>query len=147
MTLHRRSEHSDGSFSDCEYMQEKSETAIDERHSPGTLRTDLPVTDLPVTVCIYGIKDVTLPAYVLLLTATVVAVAGLIAMAAETVSPGTDIGLQLHQWAQSTPPTIDIAIWTPPVLLAGLIFEVFECTVVLNAFRRKARTRDTHTPA
>jgi len=118
-------------------MNGEPETVSDDRRNTMVWQT----TD-PVTVRLYGFKDVTLPAYLLLLTATVVVVAGLMAVSAEAASPGTDIGRQLHRWACRTPPAIEIAIWAPPVLLAGLAFEVLECTVVLLAFRQKKQARN-----
>ncbi len=96
----------------------------------------------PVTVRLYGIKEITLPAYVLLLATTLIVVFALIAAATEVVLPRTAFG----EWAQPLVARdawiLEAAIWTPPLLLLGLAFEVLECAVVMSAFRRNFQARD-----
>jgi hypothetical protein len=97
----------------------------------------------PVTVRLYGFKDITLPAYLLWFLATILIVAVLIAAAREAVEPRTPIGERLHRMAQSEPWTITLAEWVPPVLGIGLAFEVVEALVVFSAFARQIRQNDT----
>lgn len=96
----------------------------------------------PVTVRLYGIKEVTLPAYVLLLGTTLIVVFGLIAAATEIVVPRTAFGEWAQGMAELDPWILEAAIWAPPLLLLGLAFEVLECAVVMSAFRRNFQARD-----
>ena len=95
----------------------------------------------PVTVRLYGIKETTLPAYVLLLATTLIVVFALIAAATEVVQPRTSFGEWVQQLVVHDAWVLDVAIWTPPLLLLGLAFEVLECAVVMFAFRRNFRAR------
>ena len=96
----------------------------------------------PVTVGLYGIKEITLPAYVLLLATTLIAVFALIAAATEVVLPRTAFGEWAQQLVTHDAWILEAAIWAPPLLLLGLAFEVLECAVVMSAFRRNFRARD-----
>lgn len=118
-------------------MSHEPATELDEQLFLAALQT----AD-PVTVRLYGVKDTTLPAYLLLLAATVIVVFGLVAVAAEIVSPKSTLGERVQRRALSEPGALELAIWTPPVLLVGLAFEVLECAVVMSAFRTKFRKRD-----
>jgi len=97
----------------------------------------------PVTIRLYGFKDITLPAYLLWFLATILIVAVLIAAAREVVEPHTPIGEKLHQMAQSEPWTITLAEWVPLTLGLGLAFEIVEAIVVFSAFSRRIRQNDT----
>lgn len=96
----------------------------------------------PVTVRLYGIKEITLPAYVLLLATTLIVVFGLIAASSEVVAPRTAIGEWAHRILVHDAWILNAAIWAPPLLLLGLAFEVLECVVVISAFRRNFQARD-----
>ena len=96
---------------------------------------------VPITVRLYGIKDVTLPGYVLMWAAGVLLGLALIALSCEALRPTTAIGELLARevsreaWLQAA------AVWSPPVLLFGIGFELLEGVVVLFAFRRAANGR------
>ena len=96
---------------------------------------------IPITVRLYGIKDVTLPGYLLMWAAGVLLGLVLIALSCESLRPTTAIGELLARevsreaWLQA------VAAWSPPVLLAGIAFELLEGIVVLFAFRRAATER------
>ena len=96
-------------------MSHEPATELDEQLFLAALQT----AD-PVTVRLYGVKDTTLPAYLLLLAATVIVVFGLVAVAAEIVSPKSTLGERVQRMALSEPGALELAIWTPPVLLVGL---------------------------
>jgi hypothetical protein len=118
-------------------VNSSSETELEEQLILAAIQTSE-----PVTVRLYGIKEITLPAYVLLLATTLIVVFGLIAAAAEVVLPRTASG----EWAQRLVAhdawILEAAIWAPPLLLVGLAFEVLECAVVMAAFRRNFQARD-----
>ena len=97
----------------------------------------------PVTVRLYGFKEITLPAYLLWFLATILIVAVLIAAARETVEPHTPIGERLHRMVQGEPWAITLAEWVPLVLGLGLAFEVVEALVVFSAFARRIRQNDS----
>lgn len=118
-------------------MSHEPATELDEQLFQAALQT----AD-PVTVRLYGVKDTTLPAYLLLLAATVIVVFGLVAASSEIVSPISTLGERIQRMALSEPGALELAIWAPPLLLVGLAFEVLECAVVLSAFRTKFRKRD-----
>ena len=118
-------------------MSHAPATELDEQLIQAALQTAE-----PVTVRLYGVKEITLPAYLLLLAATVIVVSGLVAVSAEVVSPRTAFGERAQRIALSEPGTLELALWTPPLLLVGLAFEVLECAVVVTAFRRKFHERD-----
>jgi hypothetical protein len=96
---------------------------------------------IPLTVRLYGIKDVTLPGYLLMWAAGVLLGLVLIALSCESLRPTTAIGELLARevsreaWLQA------VAAWSPSVLLAGIGFELLEGVVVLFAFRRAANER------
>ena len=100
----------------------------------------------PVTIRLYGFKDITLPAYLLLFLATILIVTMLIAAAREVVAPHTPIGEKLHQMAKGEPWTITLAEWVPLILGLGLAFEVVEAVVVFSAFARKIRSNNSQLP-
>ena len=95
-----------------------------------------------MTVRLYGIKEITLPAYVLLLATTLIVVFALIAVATEVVLPRTAFGEWAQQLVVHDAWILEAAIWAPPLLLLGLAFEVLECAVVMSAFRRNFQARD-----
>lgn len=115
---------------------------------PGAVVTDAAIaaeSTIPITVRLYGIKDVTLPGYLLMWAAGVLLGLVLIALSCEALRPTTAIGELLARevsreaWLQA------VAAWSPPVLLAGIGFELLEGMVVLFAFRRAANQRlDRH---
>ena len=111
---------------------------------PGAVVTDAAIaaeSTIPITVRLYGIKDVTLPGYLLMWAAGVLLGLVLIALSCEALRPTTAIGELLARevsreaWLQA------VAAWSPPVLLAGIGFELLEGIVVLFAFRRAANER------
>ncbi len=95
----------------------------------------------PVTVRLYGFKDVTLPGYLLMWVASVLLGLALIALSCEALRPTTAIGELLARevsretWLQTA------VVWSRPALLAGIGFELLEGAVVLFAFRREASQR------
>jgi hypothetical protein len=111
---------------------------------PGVGATEASIaaeSTIPITVRLYGIKDVTLPGYLLMWAAGVLLGLVLIALSCEALRPTTVIGELLARevsretWLQA------VAAWSPPVLLAGIAFELLEGIVVLFAFRRAANER------
>ncbi len=96
---------------------------------------------IPITVRLYGIKDVTLPGYLLMWAAGVLLGLALIALSCEALRPTTAIGELLAREISREAWLQDVAVWSPPVLLAGIGFELLEGIVVLSAFRRAATQR------
>ncbi|MHC4879220.1 MAG: hypothetical protein ACYTGL_22425 [Planctomycetota bacterium] len=96
-------------------------------------------SSLPVTVRLYGIKDVTLPGYLLMWAAGLLLGCGLIALSYEVLLPTTAIGHLLSTHARREPWLITAAIWSPPVLLGAIAFELVEGVIVLSAFRHATK--------
>jgi len=96
---------------------------------------------VPVTVRLYGVKDVTLPGYLLMWAAGVLLGLVLIALSCEALRPTTAIGELLAREVSREAWLHSVAVWTPPALLAGIGFELIEGAVVLFAFRRAASER------
>lgn len=114
------------------------------QHDESDIPNPLHLTE-PTTIRLYGIKDITLPAYLLWFLATILAVAVLIVTANEIVSPDTSLGHQLHRQAMTAPWTLKLAEWVPLVLGLGMAFELIEGVVVLTAFAKKAREQRADT--
>lgn len=95
--------------------------------------------DDPLTVRLYGMKDVTLPAYLLMWSGGVLLGMGVIALSFESLRPTTELGELLSRQLQREPWLQVAARWTPQAVLAGIVFELIEGIVVLLAFRRAAR--------
>lgn len=96
---------------------------------------------IPITVRLYGIKDVTLPGYLLMWAAGVLLGLVLIALSCEALRPTTAIGELLAREVSRETWLQTVAAWSPPVLPAGIAFELLEGIVVLFAFRRAAAER------
>ncbi len=96
-------------------------------------------SSIPITVRLYGIKDVTLPGYLLMWAAGLLLGFGLIAVSYEVLMPTTSIGHLLSAHARREPWLVTVAVWSPPILLGAIAFELVEGVVVLSAFRREAR--------
>jgi hypothetical protein len=118
-------------------MSHTSATELDEQLFQAALQSADPVT---VRFC--GVKDVTLPTYIVYQVAGIVLMLFLIVVAAEIVTPTTMLGDRVSNYFWGEPVLLDIAIWTPPGLLSVLILEVIESTIVYSAFRRKLTERD-----
>ncbi|MBI1313250.1 hypothetical protein GC176_18315 [bacterium] len=112
-----------------------------------TIAAQTAASSIPITVRIYGIKDVTLAGYLLMWAAGVLVGLGLIALSYETQAPTTEFGERLAAEVRREPRLLTVAIWSPPVLLAGIGFELIEGVVVLSAFRRAASGLLGHTPS
>ena len=97
----------------------------------------------PVTIRMYGFKEITLPTYLLWFLVTILVVAVLIAASYEVIEPRTPLGERLHRAAVSEPWTLTLAEWVPSVLGFGLAFEVVEAIVVFAAFARRMRRDDS----
>ena len=111
---------------------------------PGAGVTDAAIaaeSTIPITVRLYGIKDVTLPGYLLMWAAGVLLGLVLIALSCEALRPTTAIGELLAREVSRETWLQTVAAWSPPVLLAGIGFELLEGIVVLFAFRRAATER------
>lgn len=93
----------------------------------------------PVTIRLYGIKEITLPTYLLWYLATLLLCAVLIGGANEILTPQTDLGLRARRVLATEPWVLDIVAWVPFCLILGLVFELFEGAFVLFAFRRRFR--------
>ena len=95
-----------------------------------------------MTVNLYGIKELTLPGYLLLLLSSIVVVVLLVGLAHEVVMPRTSLGFALERLVSSEGEAVredllSVAIWTPTVMLIGLAFELIEGVIVLSMFRQK----------
>ena len=122
-------------------MPDLSDHVTSDRCAGATEAAIAAESTIPITVRLYGIKDVTLPGYLLMWAAGVLLGLALIALSCEALRPTTAIGELLakevsrDEWLQV------MAVWSPPVLLFGIGFELLEGVVVLFAFRRAAKAR------
>ena len=93
----------------------------------------------PVTIRLYGFKEISLPTYLMWYLTTILVVVVLVAGCNEIMTPQTTIGQQAHRTLAAEPWALDAIAWVPTFLLAGLVFEFFEGVFVLYAFRRRYR--------
>ena len=91
----------------------------------------------PVTVKLYGVKEITLPAYLLLFLSSIVMVILVVAVSRQIVMPTTRIGFELEKLTVGEDWMLTTAIWTPTAMLIGLAFEFIEAVIVLSMFRVK----------
>lgn len=91
----------------------------------------------PVTIRLYGFKEITLPTYLMWLLATIIVVIVLIAGCNEIMQPQTKIGESFRRSIEREGWILDSIAWAPTFLIAGLVFELFEATFVMYAFRRR----------
>lgn len=91
----------------------------------------------PVTIRLYGFKEITLPTYLMWYLATIVLVVALIAGCNEIMQPQTKIGEGFRKSIEREGWILDSIAWAPTFLLAGLVFELFEGAFVVYAFRRR----------
>jgi hypothetical protein len=91
----------------------------------------------PVTIRLYGFKEISLPTYLMWYLATIILVVALIAGCNEIMQPQTKFGEGLRRSIEREGWVLDAVEWAPTCLIAGLIFEVFEGAFVMYAFRRR----------
>ena len=98
----------------------------------------------PVTVRCYGVKELTFPAYVLMMASGILLALVLLVLANEILAPRTQLGFEVHQFLE--PWMLKVALWTPPCLLLAIAIEVIEGAIVIQAFRKKfaARWKQAH---
>jgi hypothetical protein len=96
-------------------------------------------TEEPVTVRLYGFKDVTFPSFVIMLVSGIVFATLLLVCANELIAPQTAFGQRVQR--QVEPWILTVALWTPPVLLLAIATEVVEGAIVFRAFRKKFAAR------
>lgn len=93
----------------------------------------------PVTIKLYGVKEISLPTYLMWYLATIVVVLILIAGSKEIMQPQTAAGESIRRSIQHEDWLLEAVSWVPSCLIAGLVFELFEGVFVLWAFRRRFR--------
>lgn len=99
----------------------------------------------PVTIRLYGFKEISLPTYLMWYLATIIAVVTLIAACNELMQPQSAFGQRVRQLIVHEGWILKIVSWTPACLVAGLVFELFEGAFVMYAFRRRYRQlREEH---
>ncbi|MGZ0168419.1 MAG: hypothetical protein ACKVHE_02585 [Planctomycetales bacterium] len=91
----------------------------------------------PVTIRLYGIKEISLPTYLMWYLATIIVVVALIAGCNEIMQPQTGLGERVRRSIEREGWGLDAVAWTPTCLVAGLVFELFEGAFVMYAFRRR----------
>jgi hypothetical protein len=102
----------------------------------------------PVTIRLYGFKEISLPTYLMWYLATIIAVVALMAACNEILQPQSTFGERVRQMIIHESWILEIVFWTPACLVAGLVFELFEGAFVMYAFRRRYRQlRDEHQSA
>lgn len=93
----------------------------------------------PVIVRLYRIKDVTLPGYIVMQFAGLLAALFVLVAANELTAPQTNFGFRIHQVADEW--ILKVALWTPPAMLVGIALEFGEGVIVIWSFRRKFALR------
>jgi uncharacterized membrane protein YjfL (UPF0719 family) len=93
----------------------------------------------PVTIKLYGVKEISLPTYLMWYLATIIVVVALIAGCKEVMQPQTKTGVGIRQSIEREGWLLDAVAWAPTCLVVGLVFEFFEGVFVLYAFRRRIR--------
>ncbi len=91
----------------------------------------------PVTIRLYGVKEISLPTYLMWYLATIILVVALIAGCNEIMQPQTKYGEGIRRSIEREGWVLDAVEWAPTFLIAGLVFEVFEGAYVMYAFRRR----------
>jgi hypothetical protein len=91
----------------------------------------------PVTIRLYGVKEISLPTYLMWYLATIILVVALIAGCNEIMQPQTKFGTGIRRSIEHEGWVLDAVAWGPACLVAGLVFEFFEGVFVLYAFRRR----------
>lgn len=91
----------------------------------------------PVTIRLYGFKEISLPTYLMWYLATIILVVALIACCNEIMQPQTKFGAGIRRSIEHEGWVLEAVTWGPACLVAGLVFEFFEGAFVLYAFRRR----------
>ena len=91
----------------------------------------------PVTIRLYGVKEISLPTYLMWYLATIILVVALIAGCNEIMQPQTKFGEGIRRSIEHEGWVLDAVAWGPTCLVAGLAFELFEGAFVMYAFRRR----------
>ena len=91
----------------------------------------------PVTIRLYGVKEISLPTYLMWYLATIILVVALIAGCNEIMQPQTKFGEGIRRSIEHDGWLLDAVAWGPACLVAGLVFELFEGAFVMYAFRRR----------
>jgi len=91
----------------------------------------------PVTIRLYGVKEISLPTYLMWYLATVILVVALIAGCNEIMQPQTKFGEGIRRSIEHEGWVLEAVAWGPACLVAGLVFELFEGAFVMYAFRRR----------
>lgn len=91
----------------------------------------------PVTIKLYGVKEISLPTYLMWYLATIIVVLVLMAGSNEIMHPQTATGETIRRSIEHEAWILDAIAWVPTCLVAGLVFELFEGIFVLCAFRRR----------
>lgn len=91
----------------------------------------------PVTIRLYGVKEISLPTYLMWYLATIILVVALIASCNEIMQPQTRFGEGIRRSIEHDGWVLDAIAWGPACLIAGLVFELFEGVFVMYAFRRR----------
>lgn len=91
----------------------------------------------PVTIRLYGVKEISLPTYLMWYLATIILVVVLIAGCNEIMQPQTKFGEGIRRSIEREGWVLEAVEWAPTFLFAGLVFEVFEGAFVMHAFRRR----------
>ena len=91
----------------------------------------------PVTIRLYGVKEISLPTYLMWYLATIILVVVLIAGCNEIMQPQTKHGEGIRRSIEREGWVLNAVEWAPTCLIAGLVFEVFEGVYVMYAFRRR----------
>ncbi len=95
----------------------------------------------PVTIRLYGVKEISLPTYLMWYLATIILVVALIAGCNEVMRPQTEFGEGFRRSIEHEGWVLEAIAWAPACLVAGLVFELFEGAFVLYAFRRRYQQR------
>lgn len=93
----------------------------------------------PVTIKLYGVKEISLPTYLMWYLATIIVVVVLMAGCHEIMRPQTVTGESIRRSLEHEGWLLEGIAWVPTCLVAGLVFELFEGIFVLYAFRRRFR--------
>ncbi len=100
----------------------------------------------PVTIRLYGVKEISLPTYLMWYLATIILVVALIAGCNEIMQPQTKFGEGVRRSIEHEGWVLDAVAWGPACLGAGLVFELFEGAFVMHAFRRRFQQLRTEHP-
>ncbi len=97
----------------------------------------------PVTVKWYGVRDMTLPAYLLAQGTTLVAALGLLLVVHWIVEPPNGLFATVREsLLRDAPWLLRLVPWLPAAILALAIPDVIEIAIMLERFRVKRRQMD-----